>query len=74
MPDIEYDPSSNSNFSFHMRADILNSLFLYDLFYISMYSICLDLIEQHIYHFLSLFYLKGRVIVYEDQSMRFYCF
>ena len=28
--DIEYDPSGNSNSSFHFRADILNLLFLYD--------------------------------------------
>ena len=32
MSDREYDPSSNSNFSFHVRADNLNSLFLYDFF------------------------------------------
>ena len=30
--DIEYDPSCNSNSSFHVRADILNLLFLYGLF------------------------------------------
>ena len=33
----EYDPSGNSNSSFHVRADILNSLFLYDFFIFSMY-------------------------------------
>ena len=34
MSDIEYDLSGNSNFSFHVRADILNLLFLYDFFYV----------------------------------------
>ena len=31
--DIEYDPSGNSNSSFHVRADILDLLFLYEFFY-----------------------------------------
>ena len=30
--DTEYDPSGNSNSSFHVEADILNTLFLYDFF------------------------------------------
>ena len=34
MSDTEYDPSGNSNSSFHVGADILNLLFLYDFFYI----------------------------------------
>ena len=33
--DTEYDPSGNSNLSFHVRADILNLLLLYELFYVS---------------------------------------
>ena len=35
--DTEYDPSGNSNLSFHVGADILN-LFLYEFFYFSMNS------------------------------------
>ena len=31
-PDIEYDPSGNSNFLFHTGADVLNLLFLYYFF------------------------------------------
>ena len=30
MSDMEYDPSGNSNLSFHVGADVLNLLFLYD--------------------------------------------
>ena len=33
MSDIEYDPTGNSNFSFHFGADILNLLFLVRAFY-----------------------------------------
>ena len=29
--DSEYDPSGNSNLSFHIGADILNLLFLYSI-------------------------------------------
>ena len=32
MSDTEYGPSGNSNSSFHVGADILNLLFLYDFF------------------------------------------
>ena len=32
MSDIEYDPSGSSNSSLHVGADILNLLFLYELF------------------------------------------
>ena len=32
MSDTEYDPSGNSNLSFHVGADILNSLLLYEFF------------------------------------------
>ena len=32
MFDIEYNPSGNSNLSFQVGADILNSLLLYDFF------------------------------------------
>ena len=32
MPNIEYDPSGNSNFAFHVGADILNLLFLFIFF------------------------------------------
>ena len=32
MSDIEYDPSGNSNSSFHVGADILNLLLLYEHF------------------------------------------
>ena len=32
MSDVEYDPSGNSNSTFHVVADILNLLFLYDFF------------------------------------------
>ena len=28
----EYEPLGNSHSSFHVRADILNSLFLYDIY------------------------------------------
>ena len=38
--DTEYDPSGNSNYSFHGGADILNFLFLHDVLYFSMYSKC----------------------------------
>ena len=34
MSDIDFDPSGNSNSLFHVRDDILNSLFLYNCFYI----------------------------------------
>ena len=37
MSEIEYDPSGNSNSSFHVRADILNLLFLNDFLYFSTY-------------------------------------
>ena len=30
--DIEYDPARHSSSSFHIRADVLNLLFLHDLF------------------------------------------
>ena len=33
MSDTEYDPSDNSNSSFHAGADILNLLFLYDFIF-----------------------------------------
>ena len=36
MPDIECGPSGNSNYSFHIGADLLNLSFLYD-FYIFFY-------------------------------------
>ena len=32
MSDTEYDPSGNSNLSFHVGVDILNLLLLYELF------------------------------------------
>ena len=32
MPNIEYDPSGNSNFAFYVGADILNLLFLFIFF------------------------------------------
>ena len=32
MSATEYDPSGNSNTSFHDRADIINLSFLYDFF------------------------------------------
>ena len=31
MSDTEYDPLDNSNLSFHVKVDILNSLFFYEL-------------------------------------------
>ena len=40
MSGIEYDPSGNSNSSFHVGAEILNLLFLYGFLYFSMYSKC----------------------------------
>ena len=39
MSNTEYDPSGNSNSSFHVRADILNLLFLYDFFRFYIYCI-----------------------------------
>ena len=33
MSDIKNDPSGSSNCSFHIGADILNLLFLYDFLY-----------------------------------------
>ena len=36
MSDTEYDPLGNSNSLFHAGADILNLVFLYDFFYISL--------------------------------------
>ena len=45
MSDIEYDPSGNSNSSFHVGAEILNLLLLYEFFIFSMYSKCWDLGE-----------------------------
>ena len=33
--DIQYDPPSNSNFSFYVEADILNLLFLCDFLYVT---------------------------------------
>ena len=33
MSDTEYDPSGNSNFSFHNGADILDLLVLYGLYF-----------------------------------------
>ena len=54
---MELDISGNSKFLFHVGADILNSLFLGDLFI--FFHVYKDLIQQHIYHFsLSLFYLE----------------
>ena len=39
--DIEYDPSGNSNLSFHVGVDILNLLFLCDFFmFLDVYSKC----------------------------------
>ena len=32
MSDTEYEPTDNSNSSFHVGADILNLLLLYELF------------------------------------------
>ena len=32
MSETEYEPSGNSNLSFHAGADILNLLLLYDIF------------------------------------------
>ena len=32
IPDADYDPSGNPNSSFHIGADVLNLLFLYDFF------------------------------------------
>ena len=32
IPDTEFDPSGNSNFSFHVGVGLLNLLFLYDFF------------------------------------------
>ena len=67
MSDVGCDPSGNSISSFHVRTDILHLLFLYDFFLFFHVEYMLDVIEQHIYHFfLSLFYLKDEVIVYED--------
>ena len=64
--DTDYDTSGNSNLLFHVGADMLNLLFLYN-FILSMFSIWWDLINQNIYHFfLKLFHLKDWVIVYED--------
>ena len=40
MSDAKYDPSGNSNSSFHVGVDILNLLFSYDFLYFSMYSKC----------------------------------
>ena len=37
---MEYDPPGNSNSTFHIGADILNLLFLYDFLCFSMYSEC----------------------------------
>ena len=36
---IEYDPSVNSNSLFHVEADILNLLLLYDSIYIFPYLV-----------------------------------
>ena len=49
--DIEYDPSGNSNLSFHVGADILNLLLFYELLCFSMYSKYYDLIKQHFFDF-----------------------
>ena len=40
MSETEYSVSGNSNSSFHVRADILNLLFLYDFLYFFVYSKC----------------------------------
>ena len=37
MSDTNYDPSGNSNDSFHIGVDILNLLFLYHIFFISFH-------------------------------------
>ena len=42
---MEYDPSGISNYSFHVGADILNLLFLYDFLIFSLYSKFKDLIR-----------------------------
>ena len=39
MSEVEYDPSSNSNSSFHVRVDIFHLLLLLD-FFIVYASIC----------------------------------
>ena len=68
MSDKEFDRSGNSKSSFHVRADILHLLFLYDFLYFSVYSKCEGLIKADIYYLpLSLFYLKDWVIVCKDQ-------
>ena len=59
LSDTGYDPSGNSNSSFHIGVDILNLLFCMTFLYFSIYSKCQDFMKQHIYpFFLSLFYLK----------------
>ena len=39
MSNTEYDPSGNSNLSFHVGADILNLLFLFEFFYIFLFIV-----------------------------------
>ena len=39
MSDVKYDPSVNLNSLFHVEADILNLLLLYDSIYIFRYLI-----------------------------------
>ena len=51
-----YDPSGNSNFRFQVGANILSLLFLHDFFVV--FHVCLNLINQHNYHFfLGFFFL-----------------
>ena len=40
MSDTEHDTSGNSNLLFHVGADVLHLLSLYDSFTFSMYSKC----------------------------------
>ena len=73
MSDKDCDPSSKSNFSFHVGAVALNILSVYDLLCCPTYNTCYDLIKQHTYHIhRSRFYLKDWVIVYEDQIIYYF--
>ena len=38
--DTEYNPPDNLNSSFHVGADVLNLLFLYDFLFVYMHNIC----------------------------------
>ena len=47
MSNIEYDPSGNSNLSFHVGTDILNSLLMYEPFiFFHVYNKYYDLIKH----------------------------